>query len=345
MTMPTFPDTRFMGSKRRLLADIVQAAGRSRFDVVVDAFAGSGCVSHHFKANGYEVHSNDVLAFCHQWTLASVENAQTRLGPDDVETLLTSTAFAGSFVQDTFADLYFDDDDNLLLDSFSYHVAGLPDRYERAIAYAAMTRACLKRRPRGVFTYVGQRYDDGRADLRKSLAEHFRESVELWNAAVFDNGRSNTAHRGSALELAIDRPALWYLDPPYFGLKSDNDYTRRYHFIEGLVSYWKDLDIQHETVTKKFRSPYRDFQTRAAAYASFRTLFETHDRDDLLISYSSNSLPTKDEMLEMLRAAGRTVDVVEVDHRYSFGTHGHKLANASNQVQEYLFFSPAKSPA
>lgn len=125
--------------------------------------------------------------------------------------------------------------------------------------------------------------------------------------------------------------------------RSDNDYTRRYHFVEGLVSYWKDLDIQHETKTKKFRSPYRDFQTRSAAYASFRRLFSEHDRDDLLVSYSSNSCPTHDEMLDMLADAGRTVEVVAVDHRYSFGTHRHKIGNANNRAKELLFFSPART--
>src|SRR5436305_15606 len=190
-----------MGSKRQLLDDILRVAARSEFDVVVDAFAGSGCVSHHFKRHGYEVHSNDVLSFCHEWAVASVENSEVRLDPDVVESLLELTPFAGSFVRDTFGGLYFSDADNYLLDSFSYHVRGLGCRYQRALALSAMTRACLKRRPRGVFTYVGNRYDDGRRDLQMSLADHFRASAPVWNAAVFDNGRPNAATRGSALDL------------------------------------------------------------------------------------------------------------------------------------------------
>lgn len=329
-----------MGSKRLLLDDILRVAKWSTHDRIIDAFAGSGCVSHHFKVNGYEVHSNDVLEFCHQWGLASVENSAVTLSPDDIEALIAPSAYAGTFVRDTFGGLYFSDNDNLLLDWFSYNVRGFDDPYKRALAHSAMTRACLKRRPRGVFTYVGNRYDDGRRDLQLSLADHFRESAVAWNGSVLDNTRLNKATRGSALDLALDAPALWYLDPPYFGLKSDNDYTRRYHFVEGLVSYWKDIDIQHHTKTKKFRSPFRDFQTRKAAYASFRKLFSAHQEDDFLISYSSNSLPSRDEMVEMLSDAGRTVELLELNHRYSFGTHAHKVGNESNRVKEYLFYSP-----
>jgi DNA adenine methylase len=202
-----------------------------------------------------------------------------------------------------------------------------------------MTRACLKRRPRGVFTYVGMRYDDGRADLRTSLAEHFRASVEQWNAAVFDNGGCHEARLGSATELVVGEPALVYVDPPYFSTRSDNDYTRRYHFLEGLVSYWRDLDVQEHTKTKKFATSHREFQSRAAAYASFETLFDRlrTGGHDVLVSYSSNCLPSRDEMLAMLCARWGSVDVVGIDHVYSFGTHGQHLGNRNNRVEEYLF--------
>jgi DNA adenine methylase len=57
------------------------------------------------------------------------------------------------------------------------------------------------------------------------------------------------------------------------------------------------------------------------------------------VSYSSNCLPTRDEMLAMLRSRWRRVDVVSVDHVYSFGTHGHRVGNRNNRVEEYLFLA------
>jgi DNA adenine methylase len=328
-----------MGSKQRLLGHIADVAAGSSRRTFVDAFSGSGCVAHHMKMLGYRVVTNDVLAFAFHWARAAIENSSVTLTRDDCDLLLAPSRAAGTFIADTFADLYFTDDENALLDSFSANVSALDDPYQQSLAYAAMTRACLKRRPRGVFTYVGMRYDDGRADLRTSLADHFRASALAWNAAVFDNGFAHEARHGSATTLAVDEPSLVYVDPPYFSVRSDNDYTRRYHFLEGLVSYWRGIDLQEHTKTKKFRSPHREFQSRAAAYSSFETLFDRlrGGGHDVLVSYSSNCLPARDEMLAMLRARWRDVEVVSVDHVYSFGTHGHRIGNANNRVEEYLF--------
>jgi len=336
-----FPDTRFMGSKQRLLGHIADVAARSDRRTFVDAFSGSGCVAHHMKARGYRVITNDVLAFAFHWARAAVENGTVTLSGDDCDLLLAPDSVAGTFIADTFADLYFTDEENALLDAFSANVAALTDPYRQSLAYAAMTRACLKRRPRGVFTYVGMRYDDGRADLRTSLADHFRASAAAWNAAVFDNGLTHEARHGSATSLLVDEPSLVYVDPPYFSTRSDNDYTRRYHFLEGLVSYWRDVDLQAHTKTKKFASPHREFQSRAAAYTSFETLFDTlrAGGHDVLVSYSSNCLPSCAEMIAMLRARWCDVEVVSVDHVYSFGTHAHRVGNRNNRVEEYLFLA------
>ena len=56
-----------------------------------------------------------------------------------------------------------------------------------------------------------------------------------------------------------------------------------------------------------------------------------------VVSYSSNSLPKREELTEMLKAIKNTVVVHDIKHRYSFGTHSHKVGNQNNAVQEYLF--------
>mgnify|MGYP000411681329 CR=1 FL=1 len=49
------------------------------------------------------------------------------------------------------------------------NIAAIRDQYKKAIAMTALIRACTKKRPRGIFTYTGDRYNDGRKDLQKSL--------------------------------------------------------------------------------------------------------------------------------------------------------------------------------
>ena len=57
----------------------------------------------------------------------------------------------------------------------------------------------------------------------------------------------------------------------------------------------------------------------------------------IAISYSSNSLPTKEELTDILKEYKNDVIVHEIDHTYSFGNQKHKKGNEANRVKEYLF--------
>ncbi|GIR49324.1 MAG: hypothetical protein CM15mP58_14210 [Burkholderiaceae bacterium] len=48
-------------------------------------------------------------------------------------------------------------------------------------------------------------------------------------------------------------PDLVYIDPPYFSPLSDNEYVRRYHFVEGLSRNWKGIQFQEDTKTKSLK--------------------------------------------------------------------------------------------
>lgn len=125
---------------------------------------------------------------------------------------------------------------------------------------AALIRACTKKRPRGIFTYTGDRYNDGRRDLKKSLEQQFLEAVESINNAIFDNGCENKSKNGDAMKVKIKHPDLVYIDPPYYSPLSDNEYVRRYHFVEGLARDWKGVEIQENTVTKNLNHILHRFQ-------------------------------------------------------------------------------------
>lgn len=331
-----YPRTRFMGSKRKLLAEIWKVASRFEFDTVVDLFSGSGIVGYMFKAQGKRVISNDHMYMASTFTKAMVENNGIVLHENEIEGLMTSSGANDGFVSRTFRGLYYTDAENELIDVLRGNISRMLDPYKRAIAMAALIRACTKKRPRGLFTYTGLRYDDGRKDLTKSLEQQFREAVQAINAAVFNNGLENVSVNGDALELPECHPDLVYIDPPYYTPNSDNEYVRRYHFIEGLARDWSGVEIQEHTTTKKFRSYFTPFSTREGATLAFEMLFSKYRDSLLIVSYSSNSLPGKDEMVELIRRYKQNVDVVPIDYRYHFGNRGDGHVKR-NKVQEYLF--------
>lgn len=331
-----YPSTRYMGSKEKLLPHIKQIVSGFNPNTVLDLFSGSGVVSYMLKAEGYQTISNDYMAMGAVFTKAMVENPGKRLSKNRAKELLKLNTAGDNFVSETFSGIYFKDEENLLIDSIRENIKSLRNPYERAIATAALIRACMKKRPRGIFTYTGFRYDDGRKDLKTSLEEHFLNAVDVINNAVFDNGCSNKSRRGDAMTIRF-KPDLVYMDPPYYSPLSDNEYVRRYHFVEGIACNWEGVDMQWNTKTKKFKNYPTPFSSKLGAYDAFDKLFRKFKDSIIVVSYSSNSLPTLDEMISLLAKYKENVELISVNHKYSFGNHAHKIKDNKNEVLEYFF--------
>jgi len=292
----SFPGTKYMGSKARILSFIWESVKEFNIKSVLDAFSGSGVVSYLFKTKGLKVYSNDFLHFAAIISKALIENNNIILTKSDIEFLFESAPNSTKFIQETFRGLYFSDQENEFLDNVRYNIELLEHPLKKALALAALCRSCMKRRARGIFTFVGDRYDDGRRDLRMGLREHFIENIKLFNEAVFDNGKDNKSSNLDIFELDV-RADLVYLDPPYYTPNSDNDYSRRYHFVEGLARNWQGLEIQKDTKTKKFKKYHTLFTSKSEVYTAFHKLFEKFSQSIIVLSYSSNSYPTKNERL------------------------------------------------
>ena len=263
-----------MGSKHRLLPWIESVLNEMQFETALDAFSGSGCVSYLLKTMGKSVHSNDFLRFPTDLTRATVANSDEILSSLEVGQLFAETSPRARFIETHFAGIFFDEADLRFLDRAW---ANLPDLSEakRSLALSALYRSCLKKQPRGVFTVGGGRYDDGRRDLRLSLEEHFAESIEIFNALVFDNGCEHRVTRSDVFELRTDGvPDLVYLDPPYVPRADDNCYIKRYHFLEGLSTYWEGVEFHPTSKVKKLQKRFTPFSYRRHADETFRRLFE-----------------------------------------------------------------------
>jgi DNA adenine methylase len=331
-----FPSSRYMGSKHSILSFLYQHLAKLEFQTVLDAFSGSSAVSYLLKAMNKTVTSNDFMTFSYHTANACVSNSTTRLSDECVQKLILPNSQADDFIEKTFDGLYFTREENQFLDHVTANIRDLLNSYEQSLAFAALSRACLRRRPRGLFTYTGVRYLDGRRDLQLSLEEHFKEAVQVFNRAVFNTGYQCIALNQDVYDISNGFD-LVYFDPPYVSSLSDNDYTRRYHFVEGLTRHWDGLDILHSTSTKKFKRYPSLFDSKKTVFSAFERLFEIHANSTIAVSYSSNGIPSQEELKALMLRFKKKVVVHEVNHRYSFGTHGHKVGDNQNKVQEFLF--------
>lgn len=336
-----FPETKYMGSKRLLLPRIIEAIKELAPVRVLDAFSGSACVAHALKREGFAVTANDMLSFCHHIAAATVENSRERLDDRTKERLLSPSSGAGTFIRDTYRGLYFDDDDNAFLDHLRHNIEhGLEGGLARSLAYAAISRACIQKRPRGLFTFTGLgKGQDGRRDHRISLRDHFLRALAAYEAAVFDSGRECRALCGDVFALPRDEADVVYLDPPYVSPYSDCDYTRRYHFVEGFCRGWRGVELDHSTTTRKIRSLPTAFARPADAAEAFGRVFDHFSNARIVVSYSSNCVPDRETLAGLLRSSGRQVRVREIPHRYHQGNQGHLTDRSRSLVTEYLFIA------
>lgn len=331
-----FPTTRYMGSKQSLLMQIASATKPFEFETVLDLFSGTGVVAYMFKALGKQVTTNDYMTMNAVLSNALIVNSKTKLNKKDIEILLSQPKSYDNFVSRSFKGIYYTDEENKFIDMVRHNIKNLKGKTKQDLAMSALIRACVKKRPRGIFTYTGFRYNDGRKDLLMSFEEQFLSAIRILNDAVFDNERNNKSLNKDSMSVG-KKVDLVYIDPPYFSPSSDNEYVRRYHFIEGLAKDWQGVEMQWETKTKKFKNYPTPFSTRNGAYDAFNKLFKKHKDSTLVVSYSSNSFPSKDEILNLLSKYKDEVEVIAIDYTYSIGNQGHKVNDNKNRVQEYIF--------
>ena len=334
---PLFPPTKFMGSKQTLLPFMFKHIDRTKYETVLDAMSGSCCVAYEFKRRGKAVTTNDFLHFSYVIAKAAIENDEAKIDDSTLDRLMKARRDAASFVRDHYSGLFFTYEECSFLDSLWANIEEIEDDYQRYLAIAAACRACQKKRPRGIFTFTGKKSWDGRRDLKLSFQEQFANAVQLYNDAVFGNGKRHKAYWNDIMTFKERNFDLVYIDPPYWSPLSDNDYVRRYHFIEGYSRYWKDLTIDMNTKARKFKSYQSVFSERESATKALAGIFDRFSGSILAVSYSSNGYPTKDELLEMLESVKRNVDVYEAEYRYSFANQGHKKGRIRDRVREYLF--------
>lgn len=336
LTTEVFPRVRWMGSKYRLLRHLGAAFEDVGGQTALDAFSGSGVVSYLLKQQGFQVHSNDYLEFPATVARACVANQSSQLLPADVDRILEPAADDRSFVFDTFRGVFFDEDDLRFLDSAWSHIERLHGS-ERAIAISALCLSAARKQPRGVFTISGDlsRYDDGRRDLHIPMQQHFVERVGEYNRAVF-RGPTCTVTNVEAGEIEGRPYDVVYLDPPYAPPRDDNDYTKRFHFLEGLSRYWRGDEVMSETKTKKLPKRVTDFSSKTTIEQGFRQLFKRFHESTLVVSYSSNALPDRDSMVSLLGEVKDDVEVRAVTHTYHYGTHSKALRST---VDEYIFIA------
>ncbi|MFN3533605.1 MAG: DNA adenine methylase [Candidatus Brocadia sp.] len=326
-----YPTTRYSGSKRKFLDWIWSHVRDLKFESVLDVFGGTGSVSLLFKLHGKRVFYNDLLKFNQIIGIALIENSKIKVSGDDLKKVLTFNGDYPDFIKREFKDIFFLDEENAWLDKIVTNISRVKDRYKRSILMAGLFQACLAKRPFNLFhranlyirTNSVKRSFGNKTTWERPFPELFVRYVNEYNKAIFSNGRGNKVIGGFDAISAPNNVDLVYMDPPYFSYDSTQgtNYLAFYHFLEGLSDYktWhhKINHSRYKTKTLPDTKEIHNFTKKTEIYVSFMKLIENFQNNIIVLSYRDEGLPSKDEIIEIIRKYKKKIRVFEKEHRYA----------------------------
>ena len=138
-------------------------------------------------------------------------------------------------------------------------------------------------------------------------------------------------HRGDTnrVSQSINNVDVTYIDPPY----NQHPYGSNY-FMLNLIAE----NIRPNSTSKVSGIPVdwnrSDYNKKKKAYASFEELVNNLDSRYLLVSFNSEGLISRDDMIKLLKKYGK-IDVLETNYNTFRGSRN--LNGRSIHVKEYLF--------
>lgn len=330
---PSFPSTRFQGSKLKIVDWIWEAIKDLEFNSALDAFGGTGSVGYMLKEKGKKVTYNDFLQFNWYIGLALIENDKVKLTDSDVNFLLTmhDEIKYPTFVYDTFKDIYFTDDENRWIDMLVTNINLFDDIYKKALAFFALCQACIIKRPFNLFhrKNLYLRFSDvernfgNKATWDTPFEVHFRKFVDEANQAVFSNSQHNKALNLDVFDIEGEFDLI-YIDTPYISKNGVGvDYFSFYHFLEGLVNYSKWVEmIDYRTKHKKLKGNGSVWINKNQIHSAFDQLFKKFQNSILVISYRSDGIPSIEELLNFLNKYKQNVkELKRKNYKYVLSTN------------------------
>jgi hypothetical protein len=275
-----------------------------------------------------------LLRFNYYIGRALIENNQEHLDHEEVEWILQRHADIAypCFVQNTFHDIYFTDEENAWLDQTITNIRLLTNPYKFALALFALCQACIIKRPYNLFhrknLYMRlaqvKRSFGNKATWDRPFDEWFREFATEANRAVFDNGQVNHALNCDALQAPGDYD-LVYIDTPYVSRRGVAvDYLDFYHLLEGLTDYdaWADR-IDLKSKHRRLKPRPNEWTDKSKIRGAFDRLFRRYAKSILVVSYRSDGIPSESELLTLLKQYKRRVRVEHYgQYKYVLSTNG-----------------------
>lgn len=311
-----------------------------------DIFSGTGAVARYFKPM-FEVYSNDALHFSYVIQKATIENNKR---PEFKKLKKQGILDPFSYLEETpVKNIVLNNDDFFIANNYAPNDTcnRMYLRMENAVRIDFIRTTIEQwRRKQWIdemeYYYLLAGLIEGVpfvSNITGTYGAYLKEwdkrafkNFEMVRLDVFDNERKNICFHKDANQLIEEIEGdILYLDPPY----NARQYAPNYHLLETISRYDKP-QIKGVTGMRPYQDVKSPFCMKGQVLPAFEELIEKAKFENIILSYSTEGLMTKEQISDVLKRYG----VEKSFHMYSipYRKYKGKLDQKTKSLNEYLFY-------
>ena len=325
--------TRYQGSKLNICDWIWSEMSNFDFESMIDIMGGTGAISYVAKKHGKKIIYNDILKFNSYIGTALIENNKNQLSAKNIEYLINEhkDIHYDDFITRTYKNIYYTNNENQWLDMFIGNLKTFDNKYDIALALAALFQSCIIKRPYNLFhrknlymrfSHVERSFGN-KTTWDKKFEHWFLKFVDEYNKCVFDNKKNNKALNYDVMNIPKHKYDLVYFDPPYTNQKNMVDYMGYYHFLEGICLYLKynseiwEKQIDHNKKHLPLKYINSSWNQQLNFYHMFDNIISKFKNSPIIISWNVDCIPSPKHISKILKEYYKNVEIKSIDYKYA----------------------------
>ena len=130
---------------------------------------------------------------------------------------------------------------------------------------------------------------------------------------------------------------ILYIDPPY----NARQYITNYHLLETIARY-DNPSVYGKTGLRPYSEVEKSaYCSQSSCLQTFASLILQAKAKHIIVSYNSEGIMSKDEILDVLSQRGINLKLIPIDYR-RFKSNSNGALKNQKKVQEYLFYVETK---
>lgn len=328
------PATRYQGSKRKVLPFLYDVFKKLHFTTCLDAFGGTGSVTHLLRNMDKKVFYNEIMPSSCMIARALFANKPVTLTLEQLDQLLIRRKEIkyNNIIEKNYKGIYFLDEENKQLDTFCENIKLLPNDTSQAESYYLLFQSMLCKRPYNLFhrANLNMRIKDvprsfgNKVTWEKPFIQHMHKFYrELCVYRKYQSRYKVNISCDSAFEIKKAYDVV-YIDTPYAKNKGkqESNYFNFYHFLDAILDYDNIpvravSGLKHKPIYEQNKSWHPD----STLLEAFKALFSNYTDSSLVFSYRNDGYPAPEELMMVLREFYESVESVPlVDYKYALST-------------------------